>query len=236
MLNGELESMDAPLADEPDPLLGRIEPPRSLRDLVLDTLRQQLISGALAPGQRLRERDIAAALGVSVTPVKEALRTLEQNGLVRVEARRGTFVSELVNTPVAEVYAVRGAIESLAARFTAQKITDAQIDELGATVATMRLLATAENVPALIETNAHFHALIRDFTANPMLRQIWDNAMVIDHAVRQRAYRHPSEIQQGLADHVGIYQAIADREPERAETLMRHHVERGTADVLPHHD
>jgi DNA-binding GntR family transcriptional regulator len=219
-----------------DPGLEPIEPPRSLRDMVLDRLEQEMISGALPPGSRLREREIAAALGVSVTPVKEALRTLEQYGLVRVEARRGTYVSELVNSPVAEVYAVRGAIESLAARFTATKITDAQIDELGRTVATMRQLAAARRVPALIEANARFHSLIRDFTGNLMLRQIWDNTMLIDRAVRQRAYRHATEIQQGFTDHREIFEAIRDRDPVRAESLMRRHVERGTADVLPHQD
>ena len=96
---------------------------RSLRDRAYDDIREAILTGALRPGERIKERDVAAQMGISTTPVKEALRRLEQDGLVVSQPRRGAVVGPLVLTPPEEILKIRAHLEGLAARFAAEKMT-----------------------------------------------------------------------------------------------------------------
>lgn len=113
---------------------------RSLRDLAYDDIRDAILSGALPPGQRVKERDVAQQMGISTTPVKEALRRLEQEGLVVSQPRRGAVVSTLVQIPVQEIEEIRGKLEAMAARLAATRMTDAEQEHLQSIVADMTRL------------------------------------------------------------------------------------------------
>src|SRR6266571_7047058 len=96
---------------------------RSLRDRAYDDIREAILGGALRPGERIKERDVAAQMGISTTPVKEALRRLEQDGLVVSQPRRGAIVGPLVTTRPEEILAIRAHLEGLAARLAAEKMS-----------------------------------------------------------------------------------------------------------------
>ena len=118
-------------APTPAPARGPLFHPhdvRSLRDRAYDDIRKAILTGALKPGERIKERDVAAQMGISTTPVKEALRRLEQDGLVVSQPRRGAAVGPLVLTPPEEILAIRAHLEGLAAPFAAEKMgtTDKQ--------------------------------------------------------------------------------------------------------------
>ena len=103
-----------------------------LRDVVFNTLRQAILRGELKPGERLMEIQLANKLGVSRTPIREAIRKLELEGLVLMIPRRGAEVAEITEKSLRDVLEVRGALEELAVKLACQKITDAQIAELRA--------------------------------------------------------------------------------------------------------
>ena len=136
---------------------------RSLRDRAYDDIREAILTGTLRPGERIKERDVAAQMGISTTPVKEALRRLEQDGLVVSQPRRGAVVGPLVITPPAEILQIRADLEGYAARLAAEKMPPAQKRTLTDELAQLEALAveSAEDRSAVAEATSAFHHSIR---------------------------------------------------------------------------
>lgn len=145
---------------------------RPLRDMVCDAIREQIIGGQHSPGSRLIEDRLANELGVSRSPVREALRVLEAEGYVAMIPRKGVVVSSLSADEAAEIFEVRIALESLAARLAARKASEASIARIE------RILAAAEraqrrgDVAALSRLNTDFHQLVLDIAGNGYLRDV----------------------------------------------------------------
>ena len=155
----------------PEPLF-RPHDVRSLRDRAYDDIRDAILTGALNPGQRIKERDVAAEMGISTTPVKEALRRLEQEGLVVSQPRRGAVVGPLVLTPDSEILELRADLEGLAARLAAHKMTVAEKEALRTQlVETERPAAGGDAIqPELVvDATLEFHRLIHEGSKNPFL-------------------------------------------------------------------
>src|SRR3954468_5597360 len=120
-------------------------------------LRQQIVEGALAPGERLSERDLGARLGVSRTPLREALRLLAGERLVEVQPRRGARVAPLDSNVVEDVYPVLACLERLAVDLACRQIGEAQLDELGAVVAKMRAARGRKDRRRFLALSREFH-------------------------------------------------------------------------------
>jgi DNA-binding GntR family transcriptional regulator len=198
----------------------------SLREQVYEHLRDAILSGKLTTGTRIIERDIAAQMQISTTPVKEALRKLEQDGLVVTMPRRGTMVSELALTSIAEVVEIRAMLDGMAARLAAAKITDVQARELADQVAKMRSLTNVMKLEDLRNANTDFHTSIRQIGGNQILLKFVEQLRPFDQRVRLEALYHPEEAQRGLAEHEAIYEALTQHDSARAEELMRTHIMR----------
>jgi DNA-binding GntR family transcriptional regulator len=198
-----------------------------IRDQVYQLLLEEVIGGRLRPGDRITERETAARLGISTTPVKEALRRLENEGFVRTLPRRGVVVSETALTSVGDVIAVRAALESLAARLAAERFAAGAVgaearQRLEDSVAALAGIDTAD-VPDVVALNTAFHDTVRELSANRVVVQLVGLLLGVDAAVRRQALSEPDELRRGVAEHRQVGEAILAGQPDEAERSMREH-------------
>lgn len=196
---------------------------RSLRDLAYDEIRDAILTGTLAPGHRIKERDVAAQMGISTTPVKEALRRLEQEGLVVSQPRRGAVVSTLARIPVDEILELRGMLEAMAARLAATRMTDTDLDQLQALVDEMtRLTREMKEPQTRIEDVTVFHYLIRAGSGNAFIARFVETLLPFER-IHRPEYLDPGEAGRILEEHRAIAAALVARDAERAGQLMAEH-------------
>ena len=193
-----------------------------LRVAVRDEIRQRIIVGSLAQGERIFEDQLAQDLGVSRNPVREALQTLAREGFVEIEPRRGARVMVLSDTRATELFQVREPLEGLVAALAAERRTDAQLGDLAAIVEAGRDALGAGNLTALPALNTRFHRLLVETADNALLAELLDELMhVIEwmytRRVRERAFWSWDE-------HAAITARIAARDPAGAEAIARDHI------------
>jgi DNA-binding GntR family transcriptional regulator len=213
---------------DPAPVFKRQETV-SLRDRVYDDIREAILAGTLNPGDRIKERSVAAQMGVSTTPIKEALRRLEQEGLVVSQPRRGAVVGPLVSTSAAEILELRAALEGLAARYAAWRMTDAERVELAETIA-----ETSRNRPPVgregqrraIEATSRFHRLVHQGSRSQFLIRFLETLAPFDRTVRRQAVLNVREWPTDVAEHEQITAAIQGRDGVEAERVMNEHIRR----------
>jgi DNA-binding GntR family transcriptional regulator len=208
-----------------DARIGRLDPMvlRGLRDHVQEALREAIISGRFRSGDTLNERLLAAELGVSTTPVKEALQRLQIDGLVRIEPRRGAYVR--FNAEQAEqMMLARAALEGMIAREAAQRVSDDDLAGLDHHVAEMGHATQAGAVEQLIVLNEKFHDAIQIASGCGYLVSLLDGQRMYDHAARIALLGDPAERKRALREHRAIARALADRDADRAELAMRDHI------------
>ena len=195
-----------------------------LRDVVFNTLRRAILRGELKPGERLMEIALANRLGVSRTPVREAIRMLEQEGLVIMIPRKGAQVAQITMKDLNDVLEVRLGLEELAMQFACKRITQVEIGEMKQALEEIERLQEAEDVTALAEADVAVHDIIYKATDNKRLNQIINN-------VREQMYRYRVEYLKDsrtrgtlLKEHREIYEAVAGRDEERAKACIRCHI------------
>jgi len=191
-------------------------------DAVYEALRRSILDGELAPGQRLRSDALANELAVSRTPVREALRKLEAEGLVQA-ARSGLVVRALSEEDLHEIFYVREALEGMAARLAAENATRADIEELEALVEDMEAVAARGDIATLRGLTGEFHALVCRASRNRRLIEALAALLDQVRQVRSSTLYMEGRPADAVAEHRGLVQAIAQRDAERAETLARAH-------------
>ncbi|MGC9220856.1 MAG: GntR family transcriptional regulator [Solirubrobacteraceae bacterium] len=210
--------------------------PATTSQHALEELRRLIVVGELQPGQRIVQEDLAAALGVSVAPVREALRTLEQEGQVTYRPRRGYFVTELAIADLEEIYELRALLEThLAALITATLDEDA-LARIEFAAAEFADAVESGAVTDELQANRRFHLEILATSARPhtirVLMQLWDAT----EAYRALYYNLPKERLDALRAHDRILDALRDRDPLRLKTELDTHRERALAvlrSILP---
>jgi DNA-binding GntR family transcriptional regulator len=196
---------------------------KSLRDHVYGLVRDAIISGKLKGGDKLNERQLASQLGISTTPLKEALRVLEAEGLVRSEPRRGIYVT--FNAAQAEeMMLARAAIESMIARQAAKRIQTEQVAQLRRLIVEMRAGLETVDVLELIALNERFHNVIHVASGCGYLRRLQSGQNIYTHTARLIVLSEERERFQAVEEHEAIADAIANHEADLAERLMRDHV------------
>jgi len=197
----------------------------NLRDHVHERLREAIIAGRFADGERVNERELAKDLGVSTTPVKEALRQLETEGLVRTEPRRGVFITYGAQQ-AEEMSLARAALESMIARLAAKRATPADIDALRGHIASMDEATRAGDVERLIALNELFHGRIHAASGCDYLRRLQSRQQMYNAATRVALLGRAEERGRAFAEHRAIFEAIAAGDQDAAERIMRDHVVR----------
>jgi DNA-binding GntR family transcriptional regulator len=209
------------------PQLKQIDPGqlKNLRDHVRDALRKAVLSGEFEVGQRLNERSLAEQLGVSTTPLKEAIRGLEAEGLLKAEPRRGVFVT-FGPAQAEEMSLARAAIESMIARQATRHADSSDIEALETIIRDMASATEAADPLLLTALNTQFHDAIRLASRCSYLLRLQNLQSIYDDASRARLLDSPEERERALQEHTGIMTAIRDRDSERAERAMRDHIVR----------
>ena len=199
--------------------------PRALYEEVAELLRQRIFSRELEPGSWIDELRIAENLGISRTPLREALKVLAAEGLVTMKVRRGAYVTEVSEKDLRDVYHLLALLESDAARVVAERGTEAQLAELQAQQ--QALAAAVNDRDRFFEINEAFHSLLLDMSDNK-----WRTQMVADLRKVMKLNRHHSlfksgRIEQSLAEHRDIVLALTQRQAELAAQRMAAHFMNG---------
>jgi DNA-binding GntR family transcriptional regulator len=208
----------------PDRSLPRPIVRRVLREEIKEYLIDAILRGQLRPGDRIIETRIAQDLGVSQTPVREALRDLELLGFVTSEPFRGTRVRAFTHEELVQIYPIRAAIEGVAARAAATRITTEQLLTLEEQIDRMREASELGDEATAIEADIAFHRIIVEASGNRLLEQFWTSLSLatttfLTFSIHRRAI-------EGLAArHEPILEALRARDPDRAEAAMRRHIE-----------
>jgi DNA-binding GntR family transcriptional regulator len=203
--------------------------PQTTPQHALDWLRAAIVSGDLRPGRRIAQEDVAERIGISVAPVREALRVLEQEGQVTYLPRRGYFVTELRIADLEEIYALRRVLEARAARHALPTIDDNARERLALAARDCVDAAYAGDVAAGLEANRRFHFAILETPDQPhtarLIRQLWDST----EAYRALYYNSADERAAAADAHDRIMDAVAGRDADRLVAEMDAHRERALA-------
>ncbi|MBW9118804.1 GntR family transcriptional regulator [Microbacterium trichothecenolyticum] len=209
--------------------LGLADQPLSAK--IYELLRERIIEGVLRPGERIRERELAAELNVSRIPIREAMPRLEAEGFIKTLPRRGAVVTEMTMNDVEELFAVRSSLEVLAAKLAAQACAAGRSpDELFARLAEAEAALEGADDAAIAGANSALHEEILNLSSNSLLIGLMGP---INGRVR-RLFRLEAERDQRVlcAEHKELCHAIADGNAEWAGALAYAHVEHSRADSL----
>lgn len=198
-----------------------------LREVVFLTLRKAILKGELQPGERLMEIALANRLGVSRTPVREAIRMLEHEGLVVMKPRRGAQVAKITEQELNDVLEVRKSLEMLAANKACERMTEEDMKAMRETGAEFRKLALNPNcdLTALTEADVAFHDTIYRGTRNRRLNQILANLREQMYRFRLEYLKDASIRESLVSEHEEIMKAVAGRDGELAAGLIGEHID-----------
>ena len=204
----------------------------TLRDVVFHTLRRGIMQGDLKPGERLMEIKLANRLGVSRTPIREAIRMLELEGLVVMIPRKGAQVAEITEKDLKDVLEVRMGLEELAVKFACQRITEEQLDNLYHASRKFEEAVKREDLTELAQADVDFHDLIYKATGNERLVQLLNN--IREQMDRYRVeYLKEEEIRGSLVqEHDTLLEKLSQRDLEGAKQVTQSHIERQQAYIL----
>jgi DNA-binding GntR family transcriptional regulator len=203
--------------------------PATTAQQVLESLRHGLIAGMLRPGQRVTQEDVALRLGVSVAPVREALRVLEQEGQLVYRPRRGYFVTELRIEDLEEIYELRRVLEERAARLALPDLDDETLARLRAAAEECEVAGESADVARELAANRRFHFALLERADQPhtmrVIRLLWDST----ESYRAIYYNSPAERRRAAKAHKRILAAVAARDADRLVAELDAHRDRALA-------
>lgn len=195
-----------------------------LRDVVFNTLRQAILRGELKPGERLMEIALSRRLGVSRTPVREAIRMLELEGLVKMVPRKGAQVAQITEQDLNDVLEVRLGLEELAVQFACMRITEEELKALENSVQMFEQAMNQDDLTVLAEADVKFHEIIYNATHNRRLVQIINN-------IREQMYRYRIEYLKDVEsrktlvkEHYAIWASLKNRDVQNARKHIGVHI------------
>jgi len=198
----------------------------SLHDEVAAQLRDRIFAGELLPGTFLDEARLAEQLQISRTPLREALKVLTAEGLVRHEPRRGCFVNQVTEQDLDEIFPVIALLEGRCAREAALNATDADLQQLEALHDKLNRHAKARRINDYYAANFAIHEAIILLANNRWLAQVIGDLRKIVKLARLQQLHAPGRLDQSLSEHMAVFAALKARDPEGAEAAMRTHLTR----------
>jgi DNA-binding GntR family transcriptional regulator len=198
----------------------------SLHDEVAARLRERIFAGGLAPGSLLDELALCAELGISRTPLREALKVLTAEGLLRHEPRRGCFVSQITERDLDEIFPVIALLEGRCAFEAARNATDADLAALTQLHERLNKAARARRINDYYETNFAIHEAIITLANNRWLAQVIADLRKILKLARLQQLHAPGRLEQSLSEHMAVFAALKARDADGAEAAMRTHLTR----------
>ena len=210
----------------------RLDSYQPLREVVCETLREALRSGVLKPGERLMEIQLADELGVSRTPVREAMRKLELEGYVIMLPRRGTYVANISIRDINEVFEIRTTLDALASGLAAERITEEELEQLERLLVSIGENIEKRNMKKVVEDDMEFHDLLYKASRNQRLVSIISNLREQMTRFRSMSMSYPGRLKKTLKEHSRLVEAIAQRDVELAQKLAVEHMENSEQTLL----
>lgn len=214
--------------------LSKIEGYELLSQKVYRILKTGIVKKYLKPGTKLLEVKIAKQMGVSRTPVREAIRELAAEGFVKMIPNQGVIVSIASIEDIQEVLQIRSVLEGLAARLATKVINGEEIKELEKYIEQMEYYANKDNALAFSKMDVEFHELILNICGNNRLIQIRKNLSDQAHRYRIRSLSIPGRLKHSLKEHQEILEALKRKDSEQADKLSQKHIENVLKNILAH--
>jgi DNA-binding GntR family transcriptional regulator len=203
-----------------------LERPKSLTELVTETLREWIVSGKLDLGEHLSEVRVATDLGVSRTPVREAMNRLEMEGLLNVEPQRGTFVFCLAPEEIAKLCDARVCLETTALRTAISNNPKTLQKKLLDCVSKMTVARKKGDVSAYLALDTEFHQHFFDCSGNRFLDDAYQAIAQKMASLRNRLGRHPDHMDKSYREHIELSEAVGKSDTEGALAILRLHIDR----------
>ncbi len=196
-----------------------------LRDVVFNTLRQAILTGELKPGERLMEIHLANRLGVSRTPIREAIRKLELEGLVTMIPRRGAEVAQITEKSMSDVLEVRRAMDALCAELACERISSEELERLKEACDKFEQSISTGDVKKIAQADVELHDIILQATGNSRLIQLVNNLSEQMYRYRFEYIKDFSQHERLLQEHKIIYESLVSRNKEQAAEAARIHID-----------
>jgi DNA-binding GntR family transcriptional regulator len=196
-----------------------------LRDVVFNTLRQAILTGELKPGERLMEIHLADKLGVSRTPIREAIRKLELEGLVTMIPRRGAEVAQITEKSMNDVLEVRRALDALCAELACDRIDGEGLERLGDACGKFEEAIRTKDVKEIARADVALHDIIVQATGNQRLIQLVNNLSEQMYRYRFEYIKDTSQHETLVEEHKVIYESILRKDKETAAQAARIHID-----------
>lgn len=203
-----------------------LERPKSLTELVTESLREWIVSGKLELGEQLSEVRVAKELGVSRTPVREAINRLEMEGLLNVEPQRGTFVFCLEPEEIAMLCDARVCLETTALKEAIRRNPEQLLKRLTGCTRKMTLARQADDVSGYLALDTEFHQHFFDCSGNRFLDDAYQAIAQKMASLRNRLGRHPDHMAKSYREHLELTEAVGKDDTEAALAILRTHIDR----------
>ena len=196
---------------------------KSMQSIVFGKIKDEILAGGLKPGDPLNTLELSNRLGVSRTPIREALNHLTIVGLVEYIPYRGAFVKKLSVEQIIELYYIRGALAGVAARLAIKNLSKKQFEKLSILCEKMEELLAAKKHSQMLEINSEFHEIIQKATQSPAIEGLMDQFYTQTEQYRQLALELPGRYKEVCAEHRRIYESFQRGSRESAEFYSREH-------------
>ncbi len=198
---------------------------KPLREIVFESIREAILDGRLKPGERVMEIQLAEKLGVSRTPVREAIRKLELEGLLIMEPRKGAYVADVSLKDVIDVLEIRASLEGLAASLAATRASEEEIEILKEKSAQFKECIEKNDVQGMISKDTEFHEVILHAAKNKKLTTIIESLREQVQRFRVTYFTEYNMTAYLASEHQNVIDAIESREPEKANEYAQNHIE-----------
>lgn len=197
---------------------------RSLTSIIFERVREDILNGKYANGDKIVEAKLADELGVSRTPVREALKQLELDGLVESLPNRGVVVKGITTQDIEDIYSIRLAIEAIAARWSVERMEDEEIEQLKEIYDLMEFYTFKEDVEKTFELNTKFHETMYRGTKSRYLEHVLKDFQLFIKSTRSESLKSEGRIDRALKEHKFILEAFLERNTEKAVEAVVNHI------------
>jgi len=198
-----------------------IEQHQTLREKILETIRDAILDGQLKPGEKVAEPELATRFGISRTPIREAFRQLESEGYLTVIPRKGAVVTALSERAVEEFYVIKSILEGYAAQISAQNMTEKEISKLEALNDRLHLLAEQGDVKNFFKVHNEFHDIFINAAGNEKLAELIHQMLLKFNRFRLASISLPGRMEISVKEHNALIKAFRNKDGAAADALVR---------------
>ena len=200
----------------------QIERHQTLREKILEMIRDAILKGTMKPGERVSEPELAERFGISRTPIREAFRQLESEGYLEVIPRKGAVVASLSERDIEEFYAIKIILEGFAAKMAAENLTEKDIERLESINERLQKIADEGDVKNFFRVHNEFHDLFIKAAGNEKLYEMINQLVMKFKRLRLASLSQPGRMEISVEEHRNMIEAFKNHDGERADSLVRH--------------